>query len=148
MKLKQVFVWLCILLVSVNAYAGESQTTTTTKNISPTLAEQLKSRTPTSPTYTTTTPLKAPLQPATGYTPEQADVKGYVPPPEQIPPDRSSGDPICEEGYYCKARLGGTSVVCQLGSPQFLTELIKNVRNCNDVANYCRQFPQDKQYCS
>ena len=149
MKLKQVFAWMCILLVSVNAYAVEIQTTTTTKKIPPSVLAQLKNKPPLT-TQTTTLPLKTPIQPATGYTPEQADAQGYVPPPpkpEQIPPDRSSGDPKCpEDGYYCMARLGGTSIWCQLGTaPESYG--VPDPKDCNTVANYCRAHPEDTRYC-
>ena len=130
MKLKQVFAWMCILLVSVNAYAVEIQTTTTTKKISPATLAQLKAGTSPSTTYTSTLPLKRPIQPATGTTEEPPVVapEGHV---EQIPPDRSTGEPICPDGYYCKAVLGGTSVYCQRGSGE---------THCNSVAEACQIY--------
>ena len=148
----QAFVWMCILFVSVNGYAVESRTTTT-KKISPTTIDQVKAGTLTPP-IARPTQIKLPIQPATGYTPEPTgDVQGYVPetpappsaPPgqEQIGPDRERQ---CPDGYYCMARLGGTSVWCQWGTAPESYD-VPNPKDCNAVANYCRAHREDIRYC-
>ena len=147
---KIISVCLCILSVGANAYAASSEDMKAQpqpKKIPPSVLADLQPK-PTSTIYTTTVPLKTPIHPATGFTPEQPvpDLEGHE---GRIPPDTSTGDPRCsEEGYYCKAELRGTSVYCQWGTlPNAPGGPVRDPKDCNEVANYCRMHPDDVLFC-
>jgi len=58
-------------------------------------------------------------------------------------PDRSVERPMCDECYYCKAVVRGTSIYCQFGTmPQGV--ILNWTRDCNEVANWCRK-PENRQ---
>ena len=70
-------------------------------------------------------------EPATPEEFHSAIPEGHV---DQIQPDRSSGDPVCPEMYYCVARLAGTSIYCQWDNGN----ISRNDRDCNKTAQFCR----------
>ena len=67
----------------------------------------------------------------------------YVPPPNNVAPDRND---MCPAGYYCKCEHGGYLPTCYLGTGE---------TNCGFVCRFCRDEPnlggpvpgEEDKYC-
>ena len=118
-----------LIVFNSNLFALDSlKTNTSTKKSLNTL--------PTTATYIPAGVRKNPVTPPAISEDPQAIPEGYV---DEVPPDRSSGDPKCPDGYYCKAVLGGTSVFCKHGD---------GIKECNPVAHCCNIGPgEDPAHC-
>ena len=147
MKRILILIGISILFLNFNAYSAIEKSS---KN-------QNVVTVPGQTTLPTKTELMNRTRPATSEEIPQAIVEGHVeppppppppapaPPPEQqIPPDRSSGDPVCAEQYYCVSRLNGTSVYCQYDGGN----VSHGDRECNRIANICRDCKGHTQNCA